>query len=89
MVEGRSTLVRVGEILSAIGKVANKRAHPREGDLEGDFDEWFDGGAVKNITGVTEYRFNDGSEARVAVTFTLSIAITLPDGKRIQVAEPE
>lgn len=77
----------IGEILCKIGDRSNRRSKPRNGDLEGDYDAWFDGGAVKYITGSTEYYFQDGSKAMVGVLPYLSVYIELADGSKITVSE--
>jgi hypothetical protein len=81
------TELAVARILSAIAQLPNRRSQPRPGELPGDFDLWFDGGAVKNSTGYTIYAFADGSQALVSVLPLLSVGITLADGKRVAVSE--
>jgi hypothetical protein len=77
----------IGDILQRIGRPANLRSERREGDIEGDYDRWFDGGAVKHTTGVSEFILDDGSRASVAVTPLLSIEIHLTDGRRVHVRQ--
>jgi hypothetical protein len=50
-------------IIDLIFNEPNKRITPAINDLSGDFDYWFDGGAVIVQTGLMEYFFNDGRKA--------------------------
>ena len=87
MFENRASEAKIGEILQRIGRQANLRSKPLDGDLEGDYDAWFDGGAVKHVTGVSEYVLDDGSRASVAVTPSLSVEIHLADGTGVSVRQ--
>jgi len=51
----------VARILLAIATPPNRREEANPGDLSGNFDFWFDGGAARTITGWTEYEFEDGA----------------------------
>ncbi len=51
---------RVAEILAIIAAPPNRRLEPAAGDLAGDFDFWFDGGAGRTHTGSQHYFFADG-----------------------------
>ena len=57
------------------------------GDLEGDYDFWFDGGAIELITGTTRFVFQDGTIAEVAVVPTLSLNINFRDGHVVKVQQ--
>ena len=57
------------------------------GDLSGDFDGWFDGGAFRSETGASVYTFADGSRARVGVHPWLAVVITFADGTEVSVLE--
>ena len=70
----------VGEILQAIALTPNRRERPITGDLSGNFDFWFDGGAATNITGWTQYEFADGTRARVDVIPGLHVVIQFKNG---------
>ena len=70
----------VGKILQAIAVTPNRRDRPRTGDLSGDFDFWFDGGAAKMITGWTQFEFADGTRARVDVVPGLHVVIQFKNG---------
>lgn len=57
------------------------------GDVDGDFDFWFDGGACRQITGWNEYVFHDGTVAEDLVTPGLIIVIRFPDGRRVSLRQ--
>jgi len=78
---------KVAHILAMISAPPNRRKRPRDGDLIGEFDEWFDGGALRVVTGYTEYGFSDGTRAVVDVHPYLNASITLPDGNRVQIRQ--
>jgi hypothetical protein len=77
----------LADILSSIADPPRLRRQPREGDLQGRFDEWFDGGATKIITGWKEYHFANGTVAVVPVSATLQADIRLPNGHFVKVSE--
>jgi hypothetical protein len=84
--------LRVGEgavahILSLIADPPQLRTQPQAGDLSGDFDRWFDGGALRYVTGSTQYLFADGTRASVAVMPTLVISITFASGERVGIVQ--
>lgn len=65
-----------------------ERGHHHEGDLEGPFDRWFDGGAIKLVTGWTEYHFADNTLAILASSSVLlRIDMRLPNGSYLTIAE--
>ena len=70
----------VSKILQAIAVTPNRRDRPRTGDLSGNFDFWFDGGAVKMVTGWTQFEFADGTRARVDVVPGLHVVIQFKNG---------
>ena len=76
----------VARILITIANPANLRSQRRPGDLDGDFDKWFDGGALKVVTGWTEYHFANGARAVVPTTPRPRVDITLPEGSYVSVA---
>ena len=43
----RVTEEAVARVLQCIAEISNKREGRQVGDLEGDYDYWFDGGACK------------------------------------------
>jgi len=77
----------VARILQLIAETPNRRERPITGDLTGAFDFWFDGGAGRNITGWTEYKFADGARATVSVTPALSVAIKFQNGCYVAVTQ--
>jgi hypothetical protein len=83
----RVTIQDVARILEMMSQLANKRKTPREGDIQGDFDEWFDGGARRFVTGTTTYEFSDGTHVLVSVTQFLRMSIRFPNGETVQISQ--
>ena len=83
------SLETVAQLLGVIATPPNLRSQPRSGDLEGDFDHWFDGGAIKVVTGWNEYHFADSNKAIVPTTPVLSVMLELGDGRFVQVLETD
>jgi hypothetical protein len=79
----------VARVLNIITPVRNQRKAPRAGDLPGEFDFWFDGGACRLQTGVTTYALLDGTTVCYFVTPVLSVRIQYPDGRSVSVVESE
>ncbi len=77
----------VTRILASIESPRGLRSQSRKGDLQGAFDQWFDGGAVKHVTGWNEYHFADGTVAVVHGTLTLRIDIRVPAGQYVSIGE--
>ncbi len=83
----RSVYEKVAQVLNLIATKPNLRNRPLEGDLQGDFEQWFDGGAMRGDTGVNFYSFVDGTTASTGVTNWLCVSITFNDGTEISVME--
>ena len=83
------SLIEVAQILHTIATLPNRRTRPQEGDLEGDYDEWFDGGAVRHVTGYNVYEFRNGVRATWDVLPHLSVSIELANGARIGVKQAQ
>ena len=78
----------VAEVLRCIATPPNKRDRPIDGDLEGTFDFWFDGGAAKVHTGYIEYAFISGTQATVGVPIpALSVTIGFANGCRVRIQQ--
>lgn len=77
----------VADILSTISAPPGRRTQRRDGDVKGAFDEWFDGGAIRIVTGWNEYHFDDGSVAVVPTTPNLRVDIRLPTGDFVIISE--
>jgi hypothetical protein len=77
----------VALILTLMASQPNARRKPVDGDVKGNFDVWFDGGAVKHDTGLSTFYFADGARAFAAGSLVWSVMIELPDGRRIDVRE--
>ncbi|RJP19937.1 MAG: hypothetical protein C4520_11930 [Candidatus Abyssobacteria bacterium SURF_5] len=75
----------VANILFLIAERPNMRNRPLPGDIDGDFDYWFDGGAVRGVTGTTSYEFIDGTEAMEGVLPWISLTIRFANGARVGV----
>jgi hypothetical protein len=73
--------------LAAIESPPRLRTEPETNDLIGKFDQWFDGGALKVVTGWNEYHFANGSLAVVPSTPMLQIEIRLSSGAYIVLSE--
>jgi len=77
----------VSQILAKIDSPPGLRSKPDAGDLEGSFDQWFDGGAIRTVTGWTEYHFADGTLAVVPTTPTLQVEVRMPSGVYLTISE--
>ena len=80
-------LQAVTSVLSAIEAPPHLRPQCLEGDLPGPFHRWFDGGAVKFVTGWEEYHFADGTVAVLSGSLALRVDIRLPSGACVTVSE--
>jgi hypothetical protein len=77
----------IARIVTAIAG-AKKRPTPKRGDMEGDYEAWFDGGAIRYVTGSTQYFFRDGSMASVALNpESVSITIRMADGRVVNITQ--
>lgn len=77
----------VADLLSLIADPPNCRDRPIEGDLDGDFDFWFDGGACKDVTGDRRYVFKEGHKASMPTTPGLVVSIKFADGRSVQLIQ--
>jgi hypothetical protein len=77
----------VADVLNMIHGARYMRDRPLPGDLEGEFDQWFEGGAVRWVTGTTQYYFRNGVTATVGVLQTLSVSIRFPDGRSVGIGQ--
>lgn len=77
----------LARILRLIAEEPNARRFPRPGDIEGKFDQWFDGGArLAHTGGRTFYDFANGDRACVDNPFGgSSILVILKDGRRAKI----
>jgi len=78
---------RVADILRRLHRPGAIRRAPIAGDLAGEFEGWFDGGAFRSETGASVYVFADGCRARIGVHPWLSILISFADGAEVSVTE--
>jgi hypothetical protein len=80
----------VARILQIVSHCPNKRKKPQAGDVSGDFDFWFDGGACRVVTGEWVFELDYG--IRVSITSPspwLEVFIKFPDGRRVSIVQPE
>jgi hypothetical protein len=79
---------RVAAVLQLIAAKPRWRDSAAEGDLPGDFDYWFDGGACKQHTDSEDYLFADGTRAFVAAPATwLWVSIAFPNGEVVNIVQ--
>jgi hypothetical protein len=83
----RVTIPEVVQVLELIEKLPNRRAYPLPGDLQGDFDAWFDGGALRCITGTNHYELLDGTKASRGVMPCLQVTIRFPNGEVVTIEQ--
>ena len=79
----------VARILNVIANPPPLRQTQRDGDVVGDFDEWFEGGARRKVTGYTLYQFDNGIKAIVHVFMRLHVSILFPDGTRVLIRQED
>ena len=78
----------VADVLRCIAEPRNRRTTPAPGDLVGQYDFWFDGGAARIQTGYVEYTLASGVRATVGAPIpALSVSIFFPDGCRVGVQQ--
>lgn len=78
---------KVAHILELIATQPNRRNRPQKGDIKGDFHAWFDGGAVRVVTGYTVYEFTDGTRVTTHTLPYLNFKIEFCDGICIDVVQ--
>jgi hypothetical protein len=83
----RELMEAVARIFRLMSTQPNARSTPRTQDLQGHFDLWFDGGAVKHDTGISSWRFDDGATATTITSLHWFVDITLASSRTIHVAE--
>jgi hypothetical protein len=74
-------------ILSTVASPPGLREEPRAQDLKGDFHRWFDGGAIKNVTGWQEFHFADGTLAVLSGSLLFGLSVRLPSGTWVTIRE--
>jgi hypothetical protein len=75
--------------LTVIAAPPNQHEALLEGDVEGNYDFGFAGGAGVYITGSTRYVFRDGATAEVAMVPRFSVHVGFPDGRQVAVRQLE
>ncbi len=81
----KATIENISRVLWSIHAPPNRRERPLDGDLPGDFDFWFDGGACRMVTGSTQYSFGDGTTVSVGVLPYVHVHIRFSSGEVVQV----
>lgn len=81
------SLTRIGRLLAQVEELGEVRTRPAPGDLAGDFDGWFDGGAFKDDTGSRTYFLLDGTTIGVTPFSLLPVRITFPEGAVVTVMQ--
>jgi hypothetical protein len=74
-------------ILILIERMPNAREQPLPDDLEGNYDYWFDGGAMRVVTGYNVFDFKDGSRATMHEIPFFDIGIEFSNGARIRIRQ--
>ncbi len=88
--EGRVPELAVADVLRVVASMPNRRSQRRDGDLHGQFDFWFDGGAARINTGFMVLVLADGTQVHVCGPISwLSLSIEFPDGRRVSVEQAQ
>ena len=78
----------VAHVLYMIATQPNFRQVPQPGDLEGEYDYWFDDGACKAHRGGQLFVLRDGTHVEVAAPWpVLSLTIRFPDHRVINIQQ--
>jgi hypothetical protein len=79
----------VSRVLWTIHAPPNSRREPLTGDMAGEYDFWFDGGACRVVTGCTYYYFRDGTTAFVSVVPRLAVRIAFATGETVDISQQD
>lgn len=80
----RADLGAVARVLWAISSTPGRRSERVEGDLEGDHDYWFDGGALDYDTDFNRFTLADGTEAWLRSSSSVLMGgVRLPTGETV------
>ncbi|MEO8359762.1 MAG: hypothetical protein ABI672_07005 [Vicinamibacteria bacterium] len=83
-----ASLLEVARIMRLVAEMPRRRRRPESGDLEGPYDEWFDGGACRYLTNMNTYDLSDGSSAwRWTTTLLLSGGVKLASGETVNFSQ--
>jgi hypothetical protein len=83
--DNRISEAEVARILCLIANPPNLRDDPDQSF----YLTHFDGGYYEIMTGMTVYKFTDGTRAIVGVMPHLSLSITFPDGRYVSINQKE
>lgn len=75
-------LNEVARLMRLMDEMPGRRDRPATGDLEGPYDVWFDGGAVRYLTNINSFDFADGASAWLS-----SFALGLKGGVKLASGE--
>ena|SRR5579859_2602194 len=81
----RARRLHVSTRLELLAELPRYHQRPRPGDMIGQFDAWFDGGAVRYLTSITEYHFADGTHASCHGLSLRTLHVALTDGAQITI----
>ena len=73
----------IARILNLMVDKPNLRPHPKQVGIK-----LFDGGQVKVMTGITSYKFSDGSTAIYGTGLGWELTIGLATGEEVQIKVP-
>jgi hypothetical protein len=77
----------LSSILSTIASPPGLREQPRPQDPQSNFHRWFDGGAIRDITGWQEFHFTDGTLAVLSGSLLFGLSVRLPSGTWVTIKE--
>ena len=83
----RVTEAQIAHVMQIVATLPNRRNEPISGDISGEFDFWFDGGACRIITGCNEYDLADGTRVTGATIPVLSVTIQFSNGSRVKIQQ--
>ena len=83
----RVTEAQIAQVMQIVATLPNRRNKPISGDISGEFDFWFDGGACRIITGCNEYDLADGTRVTVETIPVLSVTIQFSNGSHVKIQQ--
>jgi hypothetical protein len=81
------TIADLARILQLVSSRPGARKRRRPGDVAGDFEEWFDGGAARAVDGGRLYQLGDGTRVTVAAGDRLAIRVEPPGGPTVVIEQ--
>lgn len=74
---------KIAHILDLMAERPNPRPHPSYAEIT-----LFDGGEKNEVTGMTSYKFDDGTEAIYGTALVFELTITFPAGEKVKIEIP-